>query len=184
MPEYRRHFIQGGTFFFTVVTYQRYPIFNIKSARTLIGEAFRFAQQRYPFTLDAICLLPDHLHCIWTLPEIEHDNSIRWKTIKSYFTHRYKGEIHSGIDISESRMSRRESGIWQRRFWEHIIFDDLDYERHIDYIHYNPVKHNLVEEVKSWQWSSFHRYVKMGWYPSGSQLKNEKSDLISSDEWD
>ncbi len=174
MPEYRRHFNPGGTFFFTVVTYHRYPFFNSGPARTLLGEAFRSAQERYPFTLNAICLLPDHLHCIWTLPDNENDNSIRWRTIKSYFTQRYKGGFHANTEISASRKLRRESGIWQRRFWEHIIFDDLDYERHINYIHYNPVKHGLVEDVESWQWSSFHRYVKLGWYPSGSKIKEDE----------
>lgn len=124
MPEYRRHFQPGGTFFFTVVTHQRHPIFITISARALLGDAFRAAKSRYPFTVSAICLLPDHLHCIWTLPETESNNVIRWSYIKSYFTHQFKE--NGLLPVSKSRENRREGSVWQRRFWEHVLYDELD----------------------------------------------------------
>lgn len=120
--------------------------------------------KRFPFSLDAICLLPDHLHCIWTLPEADSNYSVRWKEIKRLFTKDFLAEIGTGEHRNESRQKRNEAAIWQRRFWEHKIRDDLDLEKHIEYIHYNPVKHGLVQSVRDWPWSSFHRYVRMGYY--------------------
>ena len=184
MPNYHRHFQPGGTFFFTVVTYNRYPIFNSPSARELLRESFRTAIERYPFAMDAICLLPDHLHCIWTLPETGQDFSIRWSFIKSYFTHRFDDSKMSLKNLSSSHENRREGGVWQRRFWEHFIRDEQDLVKHFDYIHYNPVKHGLVQNVEDWAWSSFHRYVKLGWYPSGWNDKNVGENLKISDLWD
>jgi len=122
---------------------------------------------RFPFTIDAVCLLPDHIHCIWRLPDGDADYSVRWKEIKRLFSRSYIDQVNPGDLRNESRVSRGEAAIWQRRFWEHLIRDEEDYSRHLDYIHYNPVKHGLVQRVSAWPWSSFHRYVSMGYYEMG-----------------
>ncbi len=164
MPEYRRSRVEGGTYFFTVVTYGRIPIFNNSAARKLLHDAWLDTCSRFPFESIAICLLPDHLHCIWRLPEGDADYSKRWRVIKEKFTKKYLREIGPGEERNPSRLLRNEAAIWQRRFWEHTIEDEEDLETHLDYIHYNPVKHGYVESVLNWQWSSFHRYVKAGVY--------------------
>jgi putative transposase len=164
MPEYRRSFIPGGTFFFTVVTYNRSPILIQSDARRILRQAWLEVQCRFPFTTNALCLLPDHLHCIWTLPEYNANFSVRWKEIKRLFSKEYGRIVKSNALLTPSREKRKETAIWQRRFWEHTIRDEGDYNRHLDYIHYNPVKHSLVDQVRDWQWSSFHRYVRMGYY--------------------
>jgi putative transposase len=122
-------------------------------------------------------LLPDHLHCIWTLPEQDHDYPTRWKKIKTLFSKSYlKGGGTTG-EVSQSMTNKGEVGIWQRRYWEHTIYDEKDLDHHIEYIHYNPIKHGLVESTLDWPWSSFHRYVNMGLFPEewGSGYK-EKID--------
>ena len=167
MPEYRRSTMAGGTFFFTVVTYHRSPILTTAQAREILHSAWNNVNERFPFTTDAICLLPDHLHCIWTLPEEDADYSLRWGEIKKLFTKAYLKHIGPGETRNESRQKRGEAAIWQRRFWEHTIRDLDDYNRHMDYIHYNPVKHGLVKNVSDWPWSSFHRLVRSGYYVSG-----------------
>ncbi|OGO28149.1 MAG: hypothetical protein A2W33_03955 [Chloroflexi bacterium RBG_16_52_11] len=167
MPEYRRSWIEGGTYFFTVVTYHRLPVLTTDAARKLLRHAWVNVRERFPFTLDAVCLLPEHIHCIWILPEGDADYSIRWKEIKRLFTKGYLDQIGPGEIRNESRVNRGEAAIWQRRFWEHTIRDEEDLNRHRDYIHYNPVKHGLVPSVSAWPWSSFHRYVKMRYYQSG-----------------
>ena len=144
MANYRRVKLHGGTFFFTVVSYDRRPIFTTEIARSLLRSSWRETQESHPFTTDAICLLPEHIHCIWTLPDGDGDYSLRWRKIKSRFTSRIK---HTGISTStasKSRQRRGESTIWQRRFWEHWIRDEQDLKRYIDYIHYTPVKHGHV----------------------------------------
>ena len=124
----------------------------------LLRQAFRHVMEWHPFIIDAFVLLPDHLHCIWTLPEGDMDFSKRWRLIKSYFTkkcdHGYKNTP------SASRKKKNEQAVWQRRFWEHLIRDDEDYLRHVEYIHYNPVKHGLVKAPKDWPYSSFHKYMR------------------------
>jgi len=165
MPEYRRTKIAGGTFFFTVVTFNRKPFLISDTARNLLHSAWVATQQRFPFITEAICLLPDHLHCIWRLPEDEIDYSVRWKEIKRRFTKRYLEQIGPGEPPNESRLKRHEAAVWQRRFWEHTIRDQADLNAHLDYIHFNPVKHGLVERVSDWSWSSFHRYMQSGYYP-------------------
>jgi putative transposase len=167
LPEYRRVLIPGGTFFFTVVTSRRRPILTKPDAREALHYAFKDAQATHPFQIDAICILPDHLHCIWTLPEGDADYSTRWKLVKGYFSRAYLRMGGSGGKITDSRVKKGDLGVWQRRFWEHVIRDSEDYQRHVDYIHYNPVKHRLVRSVSEWQWSSFQRYVRMGYYPPG-----------------
>jgi len=130
---------------------------------------------RVPFTLDAICLLQEHIHCIWTLPEQDSDYSLRWKEIKRHFTRGYLARVGPGEILSTSRQARGEAAIWQRRFWEHSIRSDQDLNRHIDYLHYNPVRHGLVKRPVDWPWSSFHRFVKMGTYDKnwGEPVSNE-----------
>jgi putative transposase len=164
MPEYRRSKLAGGTFFFTVVTYHRYPILTTEESRHILRAAWENVMKRYPFTIDAICLLPDHLHCIWTLPEEDMNYSLRWGEIKKLFSKEYLKRIGRGETRNESRIKKGEAAIWQRRFWEHAIRDEEDFNRHLDYIHYNPVKHGLVKNVLDWPWSSFHRYVTNGYY--------------------
>ena len=159
---YRRSKIKGATYFFTVVTHNRRRFLCIPDNVELLRQAFRRTIQRYPIQIDAFVLLPDHLHCIWTLPEGDHNYSMRWRQIKSHFS-RYCQTTDDGI-ITESRQSKQERGFWQRRFWEHTIRNDQDFIRHVEYIHYNPVKHGLVTAPKDWEYSSFHYYVKAGLY--------------------
>ena len=175
MPEYRRSFAEGGTFFFTVVTFQRRPILTLEESRVLLHSTWTNVNERFPFITDAICLLPDHLHCIWTLPEGDGNYSLRWGEIKKLFSKGYLVHIGPGENRNESRQKRGEAAIWQRRFWEHTIRDLDDYHRHLDYIHYNPVKHGLVKNVADWEWSSFHRFVKKGYYERkwGTSLDEE-----------
>src|SRR4029077_9992873 len=164
MPNYRRAFIPGGTFFFTVVTEQRARILCQEPARKLLGNALRECRQRWPFQIDALVLLPDHLHAIWTLPPGDADYSKRWAWIKKEFSKAWLST--GGIEraISVSRMQRRQRGVWQPRFWEHLVKDEKDYERHFDYVHWNPVKHNLSQAVRDWPFSTFHRWVRLGVY--------------------
>jgi REP-associated tyrosine transposase len=167
MPEYRRSWIAGGTFFFTVVTYHRLPLLTTLEARKLLHLAWEDVRKRFPFSIEAVCLLRDHIHCIWIMPDGDANYSIRWKEIKRLFTKGYLEQVGPGEMRNDSRMSRGEAAIWQRRFWEHTIRDEEDLNRHRDYIHYNPVKHGLVKSVSDWPWSSFHRYMKMGYYEAG-----------------
>ena len=159
---YRRTKISGRTYFFTLVTYNRQPFLCNPANVELLRQAFRYTIQRHPVDIDAFVLLPDHIHCIWTLPEDDHNYSMRWRLIKSYFS-RYCQDGYHDV-VSESRQSKQERAFWQRRFWEHLIRDDRDYAKHVEYIHYNPVKHGLVTAPKDWKYSSFHRYVRSGLY--------------------
>lgn len=165
MANYRRSRTAGGCFFFTLVTHQRQPILTHPDARRFLRTSILETQNRYPFTIDAWVLLPDHLHAVWTLPEKESDFSKRWGLIKANFSKKAKSLFEKEELLSHSRVRQRESSIWQRRFWEHEIRDDDDYQRHLDYIHYNPVKHGLVKCVADWPHSTFHRYVTQGTYP-------------------
>ena len=156
----------GGTYFFTVVMYKRQRIFNDDVVVDMLREAFKTVRAELPFTIDAMVVLPDHLHCIWTMPEHDDDFSTRWKKIKTYFTKTYKYRVGGAItQPTKSMQNKGEIGLWQRRFWEHTIRDDKDYQRHCDYIHYNPVKHGLVDRVSKWKYSSFPRFVEKGIYP-------------------
>ena len=164
MPEYRRSRLQGGTYFFTVVTFNRIPIFNNKEAIGCFREAWKRTQEKRPFITEAFCLLPNHMHCLWTLPKDDCDYSLRWREIKRLFTRDYGNMIGINDLRNESRINRDEATIWQRRFWEHTIRDQTDFNTHVDYIHFNPVKHGYVKNVSDWEWSTFHRYVQMGLY--------------------
>ena len=159
---YRRTKIKGGTYFFTVVTYNRRPFLCDLDNVELLRQAFQYTTQRHPMKIDAFVLLPDHLHSIWTLPENDHNFSMRWRLIKSHFS-RHCQDKYNGI-ASKSRRSKQERAFWQRRFWEHTIRNDQDFAKHVEYIHYNPVKHGLVIAPKDWKYSSFHRYVRAGFY--------------------
>ena len=159
MPQYIRAFVPGGTFFFTVTLLERRRKLLTENIEKL-REVFKAARRRRPFTIEAIVILPDHLHCIWTLPSGDADFSTRWHDIKA----RFAAQIPRGERLSARRLQKGERGIWQRRFWEHVIRDEADYERHVDYIHYNPVKHGHVTRVADWPYSSFHRYVERGIY--------------------
>ena len=159
MVAYRRNFVPGGTFFFTVTIADRRSSVLIDCVDAL-RMAFRVTRKERPFSIDAIVILPDHLHATLTLPPDDSDFSGRWRRIKSLFTHQV---IARGI--STSRNDKGEYRLWQRRFWEHTIRNEADFERHADYIHYNPVKHGLVSQVVDWRYSSFHRYVRQGILP-------------------
>ncbi len=165
MPNYRRIRIPGITYFFTVVTYKRREILVIPKSRQILRAVINEARQLQPFTICGWVLLPDHIHCIWTLPENDGDYSKRWGIIKSGFSKRAKSLFHRNQWMTDSKRKYREATIWQRRFWEHMIRDEDDFRRHIDYLHFNPVKHGLVKRVKDWPYSAFHRFVKNGFYP-------------------
>ena len=165
MPEYIRAKTAGGTYFFTVNTLLRQPILTEKIVRDALRAGIQRARQTLPFRIEAWVLLPDHLHAIWTLPENDHNYSARWAIIKRQVSKSYGNQFQSSENIGDSRQKRRESGIWQRRFWEHQIRDDLDFERHMDYLHWNPVKHGYVQKVKDWPFSSFHRLAAQRIYP-------------------
>ena len=160
MTDYRRNFLAGGSFFFTVNLAQRRLGLLTEHIEEL-RIAFRETRRRHPFTIDAMVVLPDHLHTVWTLPEGDADFATRWQRIKSAFSR----SLPTGEPISDSRAAKGERGIWQRRYWEHTIRNENDYMRHIDYIHINPVKHGLVSRVRDWPYSSFQRLVKLGIYP-------------------
>ena len=164
MPDYRRWYVPGGTYFFTLVTYRRHRLFQNAAARELLGKVLREIQAELPFEIVAIVLLWDHLHTIWTLPPGDSDYSTRWKKLKGTFTHRWLKAGGYELPISASRKARGERGIWQRRFWEHTQLEADDLEAHVDYIHYNPVKHNYVLKPADWPFSSFRRYVDLGQY--------------------
>jgi len=156
MVQYRRNRVHGGTYFFTVTLKNRQSqLFT--NHLDLLRDAFRSVRHKQPFQIIAIVILPEHLHTVWTLPTGDENYSARWQAIKSQFT---RSVIKQGVELTKNR--KGEYDVWQRRFWEHTIADDLDLTRHVDYIHYNPVKHGLVKHAKDWPASSFHRYVRLG----------------------
>lgn len=164
MPHYRRVYMPGGWYFFTVVTFERRPILTTTIGVKSLRHAIDTTRTRYPFTTVAWVVLPDHLHCIWQLPENDSDFSTRWRLIKTYFTREYlrsSGVVN--LEVNPSRTRQREKAVWQRRFWEHCIRDDEDLRRHISYIHLNPVKHGFVTQATDWRYSSIHRpeYLEM-----------------------
>jgi REP-associated tyrosine transposase len=160
MSRYRRAKIEGGIFFFTVNLADRSSDLLVRQIDRLRG-IYASVQNKYPFETIAVCVLPDHLHALWSLPPGDGDFALRWNVIKSSFSRGLPAEAAR----SASNIARRESGIWQRRYWEHAIRDDGDLARHFDYIHFNPVKHGLVSRVRDWPLSSFHRYVANGVLP-------------------
>jgi len=183
MPEYKRAFAAGGTFFFTVVTYGRRPILTSATAISHLREAFLREMHFHPFKVDAIVILPDHMHCIWTLPAGDARFSMRWSAIKGHFTRLYLSNGRKQLHCNSSRATRGEQAVWQRRFWEHVIRDDRDYQEHMDYIHYNPVRHGHAECPHGWPHSSFRRFVQRRIYAESWQCacRGQRPDKIGFD---
>ena len=178
MSHYRRANRDGGTYFFTLVSYRRQTILCNPPIRTALRNAIKTTQSKHPFTIDAWVLLPDHLHCIWTLPENDSDYAKRWRIIKQKVSRACSQEYKNENWITESKKKHRESTIWQRRYWEHQIRDQEDYNHHIDYIHYNPVKHQLCTSPVHWPYSTLHRYIQKGiythdWAAEGNNFDDE-----------
>lgn len=164
MPDFRRWYQPGGTYFFTVVTYHRWHLLSDPAARELLGSIMRKVAHEHYFKTLAIVLLWDHLHCVWNLPTGDADYSTRWNDIKKRFTDRWLRNGGREMPVTPSQRQRRYRGVWQHRFWEHLIRDEEDLETHCDYIHYNPVKHGYVQRPEDWEWSSFRRHAKAGQY--------------------
>lgn len=163
MPNYVRWREAGATYFFTLVTHRRRPLFRDDVARRTLSRAFVAARQRWPFDMPACVLLPDHLLCIWSLPDDDDDFPVRWANVKRLFTQNYLANGGRALPVSPSRVRHNERGIWQPRYWEHRIRDEDELRAYRDYIHINPVKHGLVEQPTAWPWSSVHRYIRLGW---------------------
>lgn len=159
MATFRRALVPGGTYFFTVVSHQRRPLLTGPPVLAALRQAMQTVQRRYPFEQDAVVLMPDHLHAIWTLPPEDHVYSRRWALIK-----RLTSQAVRDVLPERSAGRRAELGLWQRRFWEHLIRDEADYQQHLHYLHFNPVKHGHVARVVDWPHSSFHRWLRAGVY--------------------
>jgi putative transposase len=165
MSNYRRCFVPGGSYFFTVVAERRTKILDNDLARDLLRAAFQDCFQRWPpFQVDAMVMLHDHMHAIWTLPPGDAAYPKRWGAIKKHFTQSWLALGGAEKSRSPSRIAHRRRGVWQRYYAEYTLRDERDYQRHFDYIHYNPVKHGLVESPGDWPYSTFHRGVKRGAY--------------------
>ena len=156
MSDYRRVYVPGGTYFFTLVTYERNNLFADESRVEKLRQSLRGVKKKRPFVMVAAVVLPDHLHCIWRLPEGDADFSTRWQMIKTDFSRHVPGKTRK--DGAKT--------VWQPRFYDHLIRDEDDLRRHLDYIHYNPVKHGYVATPGEWPHSSFKRFVAIGWYPN------------------
>jgi putative transposase len=161
MTDYRRICAPGSTWFFTFNLAERLNNYLLVEKIDLLRAAFRYVKERKPYRINVVVIMPDHLHCIWTLPPGDGDFSIRWNLLKGHFSR----AMLQGERISSSRSKRRERGLWQRRFWAHLLCDQTDFNNHMDYIHWNPVKHGYVRKVADWPHSSFHRFVEQGVYP-------------------
>lgn len=171
MPNYRRAWHPGGTYFFTVNLLERSGNDLLTRNITELREAVRVVRRDFPFEIHAWVVLPDHLHCVIELPDGDADFALRWRLIKIRFSKSLpKTELRS-----EARVRRGERGIWQRRFWEHLIRDEQDFAAHMDYVHINPLKHGLVTRLADWPFSTFHRLVDEGVYPvdwAGGEANN------------
>ena len=175
MSWYRRANFAGGYYFFTVVTYNRRRFLCDELARDCLRSAWQRVAKDRPFESTALCLLPDHLHAVWRLPEGDADYSSRWKLIKMFFSRLYLQNKNTKNPLNSNQKQRREAGLWQRRFWEHQIRDENDLQKHVDYIHYSPIKHGLVQQLTDYPWSTYHRYLKNGWY------RGKNIDLLTID---
>ena len=160
MAAFRRALTPGATYFFTVVTYRRAPVLVRPEWLDALRQSVRSVRVALPFKIVAWAILPDHLHCIWRLPEGDADYARRWSLIKRKVSQATAGRVPSPLE--HSRAKRRESGVWQRRFWEHQIRDDSDLQRHVDYIHWNPVKHGYAASAAQWPYSTIHRFIARG----------------------
>ncbi len=166
MSHYRREPINGATWFFTIVTHQRRSFLCDEPVRVALRNAIKRVQLKHPFEIDAWVLLPDHFHCVWTLPDEDSNFKLRISLLKRYVTLQCAAVLHRDQLTSASRRKRKESTIWQRRFWEHRICDDEDLKNHLDYIHYNPVKHGHCKTPIEWPYSTLHRLTQCGKYPA------------------
>jgi REP-associated tyrosine transposase len=164
MPKYRRPKIAGATVFLTIATHRRHRLFSEPKHVALLRATIRQVRCEFPFEVTAAVVLPDHLHFLWTLPPGVEDYSSRVGRMKALFTKSLRATSTGSDKVSESRRRHRERDIWQRRFWDHVIRDDDDLAHHIDYIHFNPVKHGLAKCPHAWPYSSFHKWVKRGGY--------------------
>ena len=151
MSNYRRARVPGGSYFFMLVAHDRRPVLTNEDVRAALRAAVQAVRTDHPFYVEAWVLLPDHLHCLWRLPEGDADYALRWAKIKRFTRH------HLGMSAGEK--------LWQPRYWEHCIRDENDFARHADYTHWNPVKHGLVRCAADWPYSTFHRFVAAGMYP-------------------
>jgi putative transposase len=168
---YRRIFVKGGTYFFTLVTYQRVNLFSDPENIVLYNQALEYVQRRHPFTSIAQIILPEHIHAIWELPEDDSNYPLRWYLIKSHFSRNFNKLTNQS---STFRPSKSERTIWQRRYWEHTIRDDNDLDNHIDYIHFNPVHHGLVKMPADWEFSTFKHFMQEGRYdPDWTMIPND-----------
>ncbi|ERE20673.1 REP-associated tyrosine transposase [Pseudogulbenkiania ferrooxidans] len=161
MTNYRRAWMPGGTWFFTVALLQRRDNDLLTRRIDDLREAVRATRRAHPFIIHGWVVLPEHLHCVLELPPDDSDFALRWRLIKMGFSKR----LPAGERLSASRRRRGERGIWQRRYWEHLIRDEADFAAHLDYVHFNPVKHGLAARVADWPYSTFHRHVQVGRYP-------------------
>ena len=161
MPNYRRVWVPGGTYFFTVSLLERRRSLLIDHVDSL-RNAFREARVARPFVMPAYVILPDHLHCLWRLPDGDADIATRWRHIKTLFSRSLPADERR----SERRVRKSERGIWQRRYWERVIRDEQDYQSHFDYIHYNPVKHGHAQSALDWPHSSFRHWLEKDHYPA------------------
>jgi putative transposase len=152
MPNYRRAFVPGGCYFFTVNLLDRNSRLLVEHIDHL-RDAVRVTRRNYPFEIDAMVVLPDHIHAVWTLPEGDANFPARWRSIRI----RFSKAIPKGERLDAVRKAQGARGIWQRRYWEHVIRDERDLNNHIDYCWFNPVKHGHVARVEDWPYSSFHR---------------------------
>ena len=175
--QYRRNYVAGGTYFFTVNLLERKQSLLVDHI-DLLRESVHKVKRARPFNIDAWVVLPDHMHAVWTLPNGDCDYSGRWREIKKYFSK----SLPKTERLSFVRKNKGERGIWQRRFWEHTIRDERDYRNHIDYVHYNPLKHGLVNKVADWQYSSFHRAVSFGVYPTDWCGEGMSSTIFTGNE--
>ena len=164
MSRYRRARVAGGCYFFTVVTERRQRILTDEPVRAALRAAIARVRETYPFKIDAWVLLPDHMHTIWTLPPNDSDFSLRWRLIKTYVTRACSDLYFNSDMLTKRRCVKRCGTFWQHRYFEHVIRDAQDFMNHIDYVHFNPVKHSLVDNVCDWPYSSFHRYCAQGVY--------------------
>ncbi|KTD22973.1 REP-associated tyrosine transposase [Legionella londiniensis] len=159
MVYYRRDYTEGAIYFFTLTLHNRRATY-LTTYIHLLGKSFRDVRAKYPFSTLAVAILPDHLHIIWQLPDNECNYSMRWRLIKTNFT---KSLLKETIHFKKNK--RGEYQLWQSRFWEHRIRDETDLQKHVDYIHYNPVKHGYAAKANQWPHSSIHRYIKEGIIP-------------------
>jgi putative transposase len=181
MPNYRRWYQPGGTYFFTVVAYRRRNLFKAQRARDLLGDALRKVAAIAPFQTIATVLLWDHLHVIWSLPAGDADYSNRWRAIKREFSVSYLADGGRDIEVTAAEASIGRRGIWQPRFWEHLVRDEEELSALCDYIHYNPVKHGYVARPWDWVPSTFRRFVSAGEYERHWGSRSEPLHLLGLD---